>query len=94
MGTNKMKDKDVIIDKVKKLLNLADKDKNNSDAEAEAALLMAQKLMAEHDISIDETSADKIAYANEECKHKWNMGFRKLLAQILANNFRCKVWYC
>ena len=53
MGTNNIKDKDVIIDRVKKLLNLADKDKNNSDAEAEAALLMAQKLMAEHDISID-----------------------------------------
>lgn len=93
MGTNNIKDKDVIIDRVKKLLNLADKDKNNSDAEAEAALLMAQKLMAEHDISIDEASSEKIAYANEECTHKWNMGFRKLLATILANNFRCKVWY-
>lgn len=85
--------RDEVIGRIKKLLNLADKSKNNSDAEAESALLMAQKLMAEHDISIDQTSEEKIAYANEVCRHKWNMGFRKSLASVLAKNFKCKVWY-
>ena len=41
---------DSIIEKVKKLMALADTQRNNNDAEAMAALEMAQRLMAKHGI--------------------------------------------
>lgn len=82
----------IIIEKVKKLLALSDKSKNKSEAEAEAALLKAHELMAKYDIAMDEASEEKVAYVNEVCSSKWNMGFRKPLAVIIAQNFRCETY--
>lgn len=81
-----------VIEKVKRLLALSDKAKNASEAEAEAALLKAHELMAKYDIEMSEASDDKVEYIHEECVSKWNMGFRKPLASIIARNFRCETY--
>ena len=81
-----------VLEKVKRLLALSDKTKNESEAEAEAALLKAHELMAKYDITMDEASEEKVAYVNEVCSSKWNMGFRKPLAVIIAQNFRCETY--
>jgi len=77
--------------KIKKLLALADN--NPSEAEASSALLKAQQLMAEYNISLDSVSMEAdIKYATEICTHKWDMGFRKPLGHVIANNFRCMMF--
>ena len=48
------------LDLIQKLFNLGDKERNNSDQEAELAILKAQKLMAKYDISIEEQEEEKI----------------------------------
>lgn len=85
-------DNSKIIEKIKGLLALGDKSRNTEEAEAEAALLKAQELMAKYNISVEMTEDEKIAYSHEVCESKWNMGFRKPLAVIIANNFRCKTY--
>ena len=81
-----------IIDRIKKLLALA---KDNADAaEATAAALMAQKLIAKHDVSKDELhegEPEEIAeVVSGEIKGKpWG----KRLASVIADNFRCQHFY-
>lgn len=88
-----MKTKDELIEKVKKLLNLADMSRNDSDEEAKAALLRAQQLMAKYDLSIEEVSEEtQPEYSHEICENKWNYAYRVPLAAILADNFRCKFY--
>lgn len=78
---------------IQKLFNLGDKERNNSDQEAELAILKAQKLMAEYDISIEEIKEEKEPeYSHEMCEHKWNYGYRIPLANVLAKNFRCELY--
>ena len=78
---------------IQKLFNLGDKERNNSDQEAELAILKAQKLMAEYDISIEEIKEEKEPeYSHEVCEHKWNYGYRIPLANVLAKNFRCELY--
>lgn len=78
---------------IQKLFNLGDKERNDSDQEAELAILKAQKLMAKYDISIEEVKEEKEPeYAHEMCEHKWNYGYRVPLAQVLAKNFRCELY--
>ena len=78
---------------IQKLFNLGDKERNNSDQEAELAILQAQKLMAEYDISIEEIKEEKEPeYSHEMCEHKWNYGYRIPLANVLAKNFRCELY--
>ena len=81
-----------IVEKIKKLLALADKSKNMAEAEAEAALLKAHELMAKYNVSVEITEEEKISYVHETCESKWNMGFRKPLAVIIAQNFRCETY--
>lgn len=87
-----MEDKAVIIDRIKRLLALGDKSRNNSEAEAKAAMLKAHELMAKYDIKLDTSNVDEIKYKHLECESKWNMGFRKPLAVIIAKNFRCELY--
>lgn len=86
-----MENKD-IIDKIKKLLELGDKEKNSSETEAESAMLKAQELMAKYEITLEMTEKSEISYNHEICDSKWNMGFRKPLAVVIANNFRCETY--
>lgn len=81
-----------IVKKIQKLLALADKARNNSEEEAQAALLKAQELMAQYGVetSIVDGVQDKVSYGLETCVHKGDKGFRCQLATIIARNFRCK----
>lgn len=79
-----------VLDKVKKLLALGNLDTNNSEEEAKAAMLKAQKLLKEYDLSIEEVDEQQAnEYATEVCEHKYDSGYRIPLSQILSKNFRC-----
>ena len=83
--------KEQVMAKIKNLLDLSNN--NSNENEAKSAMLLAQKLMAKHDISSesleteDNVNEDVVEVAAE---HKWDAGFRKPLAAILANNYRCE----
>jgi len=79
-----------MMDKIRKLLKLSENNENES--EASSALLKAQKLMSENNISMDMSNPEKIEYASLVCEHKWDMGFRKPLGTVIARNFRCKMY--
>lgn len=92
-----MTNMDKIIEKIAKLLALANNPGATED-EAIQAALMAQKLMAKYDIELDQIdSKSEQREIVEEIyrqsgKHemkKWKIG----LATIIANNFRCKVYF-
>ena len=87
--------KEEVLEKVKALLALGDSSRNNSEEEAKSAMLMAQKLMAKYDISVEEVNEkeDEEQYAHEMCEHKWDYAHRIPLAQVLSKNFRCML-YC
>lgn len=85
--------KEDILRKIKDLLALGDNARNNSEEEAKAAMLMAQKLMAKYDISAEEVEGeDEEQYAHEMCEHKWDYAYRIPLAHVLGKNFRCMVY--
>lgn len=86
--------KDDILRKIKDLLALGDSARNNSEEEAKAAMLMAQKLMAKYDISAEEVEGEEQEqYSHEMCEHKWDYAYRVPLANVLAKNFRCMVYF-
>lgn len=78
-----------IADKIQKLLALAGN--NPSEEEAKAALLKAQKMMAEYNMSqSDLNGEEKIVYSLEMCKLRVNPR-SKVMSVIIANSFACKV---
>lgn len=82
---------DKIIDKVGKLFALADGN-NNSEYQAEQAILKAQELMAKHGITVEQladTDSSKVEYDFMAAKHRDNSSFRSPLCSIIADNFRC-----
>lgn len=88
-----MKAKEDIVEKIKRLLALGNEKRNDADAEAKAAMLKAQELMAKYDVSIEECEErNEPEYAHEMCKHKWDYAYRIPLAHVLAKNFRCMVY--
>ena len=81
-----------IINRIKKLLALAEG--NANAAEATAAALKAQQLIAEHDVSKLELygeKRDEITEVTNEHSIKGNP-WGKRLAWAIADNFRCR-WY-
>ena len=81
-----------VIEKIKKALALSQN--NPNEHEAKAALLHAQKLMAKYNVSVEMTEGEEsIAYAQEKCVHRYDAAYRKPLAQVIADNFRCKFFY-
>lgn len=79
------------IEKIKKALALSQN--NPSDKEAKAALLMAQKLMAKYNVNVEMTETEEvIAYSKEACVHRYDAAYRKPLAHVIADNFRCKFY--
>lgn len=77
------------IERIKKCLALAEN--NPEEEEAKTALLMAQKLMSKYNVNMDMTQSDeKIVYAQEQCVHRYDAAYRKPLARVIADNFRCK----
>lgn len=87
-----MNDRDKIVEKIKKLLALADN--NSSEAEAIAAALKAQKLIADYNIDqselYDVSTREVVELETEKYSHKY---WRKHLAKVIADNFRCKHYF-
>lgn len=77
-----------VIEKIKKCLALANN--NPSEAEAQAALLQAQKLMAKYNVQVEMTEEEVLSYSQEMCVHRYDAAYRKPLAHVIADNFRCK----
>lgn len=85
--------KETIIDRIRKCLALAT---NNSNvAEAESAMLMAQRLMAKHGVGLEEVQ-DEIPEDEKIVIEKETVGtgcaWKFTLAHIVADNFRCKTF--
>ena len=78
-----------LVEKVKKLLALAGNNPNEN--EAQAAMLKAQKMIAEYNLEITDVE-EKDAIVIKQAQHPGNRGFRTQLAVILAENFRCKAF--
>lgn len=89
-----MSETEKILEKVKKVLALSNN--NSSQAESETALLLAQEILAKNGLSMDDVNflnAETKEIVESECISKgrlcWWYG---ILASIIADNFRCKVW--
>ena len=85
-----MTDKNTI-SKIEKLLALAGN--NPSEAEAQAAMLKAQKLMAENNLTMETLNQNKEPQ-KKEVVQEWFEGGQssqrmRNLGKIIANNFRC-----
>ena len=63
----------------------------HSEHEAKAAILKAQELMAKYGIQ-SISDEDKIAYTNQSCIHSGNRSFRRVLANVIAPNFKVKYY--
>ncbi|WP_430510720.1 DUF2786 domain-containing protein [Gottfriedia solisilvae] len=83
---------ETIEDKILKLLALAN---DSSDEESHTALLMAQKLMIKHDISIRDININEV---NVSVTHEILLqgkfpNWVHELAGVIAPNFKCKSYY-
>ena len=82
-----------IISKIRKLLAMTEEN-GCSEGEAMNAALMAQKLMAKHNLTVadidDDTSKGKIVEVEFDAGTKYKWKYR--LANIVAINFCCKVF--
>ena len=79
-----------IIDKIAKLFELANN--NSNDAEAKSALLMAQQWMVKYGLTASDMNKTADVPQAVGCLHKWDAGWRKQLAIVLAPNYRCKTF--
>lgn len=87
-----MSDRSTIIERIKKLLALAAD--NPSVAEATAAALRAQKLMAEHDVRENELADDEEELVEVMSASYSGKAWRRWMAGVIADNFRCRTWAC
>ena len=81
-----------IISKIEKLLALAGN--NPSEAEAQVAMLKAQKLMAEHNLDMaqfKDQPQEKKEAVTEYFKGYHNTGWAISLAKVICDNFRCNI---
>src|SRR4051812_34335199 len=84
------------LERIKKLMRLA-RDPGASAAEAESALLLAQRIMAANgleDGEVIDTSAPEEAILDEDISVVRRKEFwRGRLAVVIARNFRCKMYW-
>lgn len=81
-----------IISKIEKLLALAGN--NPSEAEAQAAMLKAQQLMAQHNLDMAQfknKSKEEKEAVTEYFKGYHNTNWAISLARVICNNFRCNL---
>lgn len=85
-------DRDKILDKIRKLLELSEH--NPNEAEAISAALKAQKLMAENDVTeADLAEGDLLGEVGSwQTDEFFNRKWRGLLATTVASNFRCRAY--
>ena len=63
----------------------------HSEHEAKAAILKAQELMAKYGIQ-SISDEDQIVYTSQSCTHSGNRSFRRVLANVIAPNFKVKYY--
>lgn len=84
-----------VLEKVKKILALASN--NPSEEEAQAAMLMAQRIMAENGITMTDIESNN-CFTNEVVDVPITSPYRtpwwhKILATVIGENFRCEAYY-
>lgn len=82
-----------VIDKIRKLLALATSSNEN---EAQSAMLMAQKLMAQHNIEmsqVEDAPIDHEVIEEEADKKRHRTKWKRSLADVCANNFNCDIFF-
>ncbi|BCV20352.1 DUF2786 domain-containing protein [Moorella sp. Hama-1] len=81
-----------VLEKVKKILALASN--NPSEEEAQAAMLMAQRIMAENGITLAEVEGftNEVVDVPITQPHRTRWWY-KILATIIADNFRCEAYF-
>lgn len=79
--------KEKIIEKIKKALALANNNKNPN--EAQAAMLMAQKMMAKYHIAMQEIEEAEETEIQENSVNIKKGSWRKRLMKVICNNYRC-----
>ena len=82
----------LVLDKVQKLLALADTSKNDSEAEAVAASIAAQKLLAKHNLTMADLSDTREETIEDVCADVDGKKFKWTLAQTVAEAYCCKVY--
>lgn len=105
MNTNDAK-MDKVIDRIQKLLALGDANRNNSEAEADAAVKLAQKLMGQYNLDMATIEADgtvDVPGAGAERRkekmkgramYKWQQGLMKYVAHAnYCYHFVGTEWY-
>ncbi len=79
--------KEKMIDKIKKLLELATSDNPH---EAQLAMTKAQALMVEHNIEMQEVEEQEQEDVIKATSDSWGRGqFRRSLGVVISDNFRC-----
>lgn len=79
-----------VLEKIKKLLALAGN--NPSEAEAMAAALKAQELMAEYNVTVT-NEEEKIEMSEAGFRTGVDNNWKYILADVVADNFRCKSYW-
>lgn len=80
-----------VIDKIRKLFSLSD---SSNEHEAKQAMLMAQKLMAKHNLEAKDIVINEKSDVHEiECGDYGKKTWKRILASVISNNFRCKHFY-
>lgn len=79
--------KEKIIEKIKKALALANNNKNPN--EAQAAMLMTQKMMAKYHIEMQEIEESEESEIQENELDIKKGSWRKSLMKLICNNYRC-----
>jgi hypothetical protein len=85
-------DKLSIIDRIRKLFALGDRNKNPNEGEVKTALAMATKLMKKHNLSLSEIDLEKQKedIGKEYTKTNYSIAFwERKLAKMVANLFDC-----
>lgn len=85
-----MNDREKIIQKIRKLLQLADNNPNEN--EAMAAALKVQRLIAENDVEQNEIYSNDVEKIETVKSNVAKNSWRADLAKVIADNFRCKAF--
>lgn len=83
--------KETVVEKVRKMLALAH-DKGATENESQSAMLMAQRLMAKHNITVSDVDVEddeKEVVHENVTEIQRTIWWKKSLASVIGGNFRC-----
>lgn len=78
-----------IVDRIKKLLALSESD---NEHEAQSAMVKAQELMAKHNLEMKDINVTKSDVIRNESENAANATWKHWLGNLIADNFRCKLY--